>query len=82
MTAICGTAIQAHLDGSKLAVFVVHEFQTNKTVEEKVRKNAEDFNTFMVAICSLQEAVEEKVLYGPVTVGGMDCLIGKVVKYW
>jgi len=80
LMAICGTAIQAKRDGSDLAVFVVHEFHTCKTTVDNINKNAEDFNAFMSVICPSSSPVVAGMLYGPITVGGVDCLIGKVVK--
>lgn len=79
LTAICGTAIQAQRDGSTLAVFVVHEFHTRKTATDKISANAEDFNTFMAAITGSQRSIVARMLYGPVTVGVMNCLIGKAI---
>ncbi len=79
LTAICGTAIQARRDGSALAVFVVHEFHTCKTTTDNIRANAEDFNAFMAVITDSHEPVITGTLYGPITVGGVDCLIGKAV---
>lgn len=79
LTAICGTAIQAKLDGSALAVFAVHEFHTSKTTPDKIAVNANDFNAFMAAIGASDTPVKPGRLYGPVTVGGVPCLIGKAV---
>jgi len=80
LTAICGTAIQSRRDGSALAVFVVHEFQTHKTTTDNIRANAKEFNAFMAVITGSHEPVITGLLYGPVTIDGMDCLIGKVVS--
>lgn len=79
LTAICGTAIQARRDGSTLAVFVVHEFHTRKTTPDNILANTRDFNAFMPVITGSHEPVISGTLYGPVTVGGVDCLIGKAV---
>lgn len=80
LTAICGTAIQAKHDGSTLAVFVVHEFHTCMTTVDKIQRNADDFDAFISVICASSSPVNSGVLYGPFTVGGVDCLIGKVVR--
>jgi hypothetical protein len=80
LTAICGTAIQAKHDGSTLAIFVVHEFHTCKTNVDNIRKNAKDFEAFMSVINASSSPVIAGVLYGPIIVGGVDCLIGKIVK--
>jgi hypothetical protein len=80
LTAVCGTAIQARRDGSALAVFVVHEFRTRKTATANIRANAKEFNAFMAVITSSYEPIIAGLLYGPVTIGGVDCLIGKAVS--
>lgn len=80
LAAICGTAIQTRLDGSALAVFVVHEFHTRETVPDNILVNKKDFNDFMTVITGSHEPVMAGTLYGPVIVGGVDCLIGKVVS--
>jgi len=80
LTAICGTAIQARRDGSTVAVFVVHEFHTHKTTPDNIRLNANDFNAFMAAITGSPEPFVTGTLYGPVIVGGIECLIGKAVR--
>jgi hypothetical protein len=80
LTAICGTAIQAQQDGSMLAVFVVHEFHTRKTSPDKILANAKDFDFFVNVITGSYKTVIEGTLYGPVIVGGVDCLIGKAVS--
>jgi hypothetical protein len=85
LAAICGTAIQAQRDGSALAVFVVHEFHTRKTTTDKISANAKDFNAFMAAITGSQGSIVAGMLYGPVSVGGVNCLIGKTItagKNW
>lgn len=79
LTAICGTAIQAQRDGSALAVFVVHEFHTRKTTPDKILANKKDFDAFMAVITGSHEPVITGTLYGPVTIGGVECLIGKAV---
>lgn len=62
-----------------LAIFVVHEFYTNKTTKENIQKNAEDFNAFMSVIGASQGPVTDGMLYGPITVEDIDCLIGKAI---
>lgn len=80
LTALCGTAIQAQHDGSMLAVFVVHEFHTSKTSSNNIQKNTEDFNAFMSIIGAPCSPFIAGIMYGPVMVGGVDCLIGKAMK--
>ena len=75
LTAICGTAIQAKRDGSALAVFVVHEFHTRKTTPDKILANKNDFDFFVNVITGSYQPVAQGTLYGPVIVGGVDCLI-------
>jgi hypothetical protein len=79
LTAICGTAIQAQRDGSSLAVLAVHEFRTTETKPDKLDTNRKDFEFFMTVARESQESVTEGIFYGPVAVGGIDCLIGKAV---
>ena len=81
LAAICGTAIQAQRDGSALAVFVVHEFHTRKTSIDKINANAEDLAVFMATITGSHRSIVPGMLYGPVTVDGMSCFIGKTVTY-
>jgi len=80
LTAICGTAIQAKRDGSALAVFVVHEFHTRKTTPDKIHANKKAFDFFVSVITGSYQPIVEGILYGPVIVGGVDCLIGKTVN--
>lgn len=80
LTAICGTVIQAQKDFSNLAVFVVHEFRTNKTIEKNLQRNGRDFAVFLQAIGVDPPAYAEGRLLGPVMISGMDCMIGKIEK--
>jgi hypothetical protein len=78
LTAICGTVLQAQKDGSDLAVFLVHEFRTPLTSEENLSRNKKDFELFVAAI-GLESGIEG-LLVGPLGVGGVGCLVGKVAK--
>lgn len=80
LTATCGTAIQARRDGSAVGVFVVHEFHTCKTTPDNIRANTKDFNAFMAVITGSPEPFVTGTLYGPVIVGGVECMIGKAVR--
>ena len=80
LAAICGTAIQAKRDGSPLAVFVVHEFHTHKTTPAHIGTNAKYFDEFMAVIGASQTPIAAGMLFGPVIVAGVDCLIGKAVR--
>jgi len=78
LTAICGTAIQARSDQSRLAVLVVHVFETNSTEEEKLDINHQAFTRFVELITGTPQAdVEVGRLYGPARIGSVKCLVGK-----
>ncbi len=78
LTAICGTAIQAKADSSTLGVLVVYELQTNSTERDKLDKNMRAYELFLQTVFNDPEIViESGRLYGPVTVDGVNCLIGK-----
>ena len=79
LTAICGTARQAQLDSSSLGVFVVHEFRTESTLKENLRRNQLDFEKFLSELSSSAMNIESGRLYGPFEVTGVDCLVGKAV---
>ncbi len=80
LTAICGTAIQAKQDDSSLGVFIVHEFRTSLTKPSKIAKNEKDFNAFIEVITGSHEPIITGRLYGSVVIGGVECLLGKVVS--
>lgn len=78
LTAICGTAIQARVDQSTIAVFAVHVFQTASTELSKLETNRSAFSRFVEILTSTpRAAVQNNRLYGPVTIAGVECLIGK-----
>jgi hypothetical protein len=77
LTALTGTAIQAKIDKSDFAVFVVHEFRTWKTSPENHERNAHDFKTFLDIIGIDGESNHSEMLSGPVKVRGIDCYVGK-----
>lgn len=79
LAAICGTVRQAQLDSSSLAVFVVHEFHTESTLKEKLKRNQLDLEEFLSVLSSGAMSVESGRLYGPFEITGVDCLVGKVV---
>jgi hypothetical protein len=78
LTALTGTAIQAKIDKSDFAVFVVHEFRTWKTSPENHDRNALDFETFLNTIGIEWTNKNPEILYGPVKVDGIDCYVGKI----
>ena len=79
LTAICGTALQAQLDSSGLAIFVVHEFRTELTVKKNLRRNHLDFEKFLSVLSSAPISAELGRFYGPFEVMGVECLVGKTV---
>jgi hypothetical protein len=79
LTAICGTALQAQLDSSGLAIFVVHEFRTELTAKKNLRRNQLDFEKFLSVLSSAPISAEPDRLYGPFEVSKVECLVGKTV---
>jgi hypothetical protein len=80
LTAVCGTVLQAKEDSSDLAVFVVHEFHTDKTRAENIQRNREDLETFLTVLGIASPGNTGVSSHGPVTIHGMECLVGKVVR--
>jgi hypothetical protein len=80
LTAICGTVLQAKKDSSSLAIFVVHEFQTEKTKLENLQRNREDWERFLAVIGIPSSTAIDGRLQGPVTINGVECLVGKAVR--
>jgi hypothetical protein len=80
LTAICGTILQAKDDSSNLAVFVVHEFHTDKTTAQNLQRNSEDNERFLTALAIPSHANTDGQLHGPVTIHGMECLVGKTAR--
>lgn len=79
LTSICGTALQAIVDRSSLAVLIVHVFRTDSTIQEKIARNQSAFNRFVrILTGSHEDDVRNGYLYGPIPVGGVECLVGKV----
>lgn len=79
LTAICGTIIQAKIDGSTLAVLIIHEFKGSAMCDDKQAENHTNFEDFMSVLEGVPVQVESGRMYGMFNIGGMDCLIGKVV---
>lgn len=81
LTAICGTAIQAQRDSSSLGVLVVHEFQTDSTKKDNLDRNMKDYQTFLrVILNDANIVIKSGCLYGPISVSGVDCLVGKITR--
>ena len=86
--ALAATLIEARNQGAALAVFVVHEFLSDRTDWDRVRRNAGDFERFIRTLTGKQNlTVEPGTLLGPYRVpggefvpGDMPFLIGKVTK--
>jgi hypothetical protein len=79
LAAICGTVRQAQLDCSSLAVFVVHEFHTESTLKENLRRNQLDLEEFLSVLSAGAMSLESGRLYGPFEITGVDCFVGKAV---
>lgn len=80
LAAICGTVIQARGDGSQLAVFLVHEFQKDLTTADQLQRNAENFELFLRTVGIESDGIS--MLSGPVKMGGVESLIGKIVRIY
>ena len=80
LTAICGTVLQAKQDLSSLAVFVVHEFQTEKTTADNLRRNSEHYERFLTVIGVASPSNTDGHLHGPLAIHGMECFVGKTVR--
>lgn len=68
--AVGGTLIEARRRGCTRAVFVVHEFQSDRLDDQKVRRNATDFEKFVRALTGCKDTVDPGQLVGPVEVPG------------
>lgn len=79
LTAICGTILQAKKDQSKLAIFIVHVFHTNKTTTKNLHKNSEDFSNFLKVFGIDSSENSDNFIFGPIVIDDIDCLIGKVI---
>jgi hypothetical protein len=88
LTGIAGAVAFAAEVGAKRAVFIVHEFNTDQTVESKLQANARDLNAF---VCRLSDRrislLSPGVLQGPFTLPGKRLFsdmpplyIGKAVR--
>lgn len=80
LTAISGTVLQARIDESNCAVFIVHEFHTSLTDPDKLRGNAEAFEMFVRVLTGMPDReVQEGLLCAAGIMGGVEVLVGKVV---
>ncbi len=80
LTALCGTVLQAHIEGSTLAVFVVHEFITDATDENKHKQNHKELEKLhdVLSDGTINDVVSG-ILYDGFDVDGMDLMVGKIV---
>lgn len=80
LTGLTGTSIQAKIDRSDFAVFIVHEFHTDKTNPDKIEKNSLDYTSFVKAILK-DDCIDTSygVLNGPILVNGVNCFIGRIL---
>ena len=71
--------IRAKSIGAAHAVFLVHEFITDKWDEKKARENMEDFQRFVAILANVPEGeIRGGTLYGPVSVPGGEFVPGDV----
>ena len=80
VTALVGTALQAKIDHSELAILIIHEFHTDGLDPQKIQKNIQDYSQFVKKLTSLpfEDGANGK-LFGPIEVDGIACFIGRVV---
>lgn len=80
VTALVGTALQAKIDHSELAILIIHEFHTDGLNPQKIQKNIQDYSQFVNKLTGLpcEDGANGK-LFGPIKVGGIACFIGRVV---
>lgn len=87
LTAAAGTLAYASQVGASTAVLIVHEFVTDKTVDDKHRQNEEDYRAFLHRLGGQLPAKDEmSALLGPFIIPGVplfsdsaSLLIGKTV---
>lgn len=75
-----GTALQAKIDHSELAILIIHEFHTDGLNPQKIQKNNQDYSQFVNKLTGLpcEDGTNGK-LFGPIEVDGIACFIGRVV---
>jgi hypothetical protein len=80
LTAVCGTILQAQIEGSSLAVLVVHEFITDAIDKNKQLQNHIELeNVLCVLSAGSVNGVESGVMYSGFNFDGMDFMIGKII---
>ena len=80
VTALVGTALQARIDHSELAILIIHEFHTDGLDLQKIQKNIQDYSRFVNKLTgnTCADGAIGK-LFGPIEVDGVACFIGRVV---
>jgi hypothetical protein len=79
LTALCGTILQAQIDGSTLAVLVIHVFDTELTEADKHAQSHRESENFFSVLSGGKVDMEAGKMYYRFSVNGMDVMIGKVV---
>jgi len=83
LTAVTGTILQAKLEGSSLAVLVVHEFRTDNTDNTDNNKQLQNHLELEKLLSVLSGGGVNKmktvILYGEFNVDDLDFMIGKIV---
>lgn len=73
---VAGTLIEAHNRGAAQAVFVVHEFLSAATNDEKVDQNAKDLDRFVRALSGgAVDGLRDGCLVGPFQVSGGEFVL-------
>jgi hypothetical protein len=79
LTACAGALCEAERHGYSRALVLVHEFITEKTTDDKLRRNTEDLDTFVNRLShGVVSTVQSSRIYGPFIVPGIPLLFGKV----
>lgn len=80
LTALVGTALQARIDNSEMAILIIHEFHTDGLDVLKIQENIQDYTRFVTALTGdfFEDGANGK-LFGPIEVDGITCFIGRVV---
>ncbi len=88
LTGMAGAIAYAKANETDRAIFIIHEFKTSATTDEKHAANAQDLNRFMNRFSDgLHAELEEGWLYGPFEVAAepsskemVKVYVGKVVR--
>jgi hypothetical protein len=75
LTAVAGSLALARVEGASVAVLIAHEFITDRTRDERHRRNAADLQRFLQRLGEgLAEPLESGRLHGPYRVPGRPLL--------